>query len=202
MKLELYTADQSRGFMVEWLLNELGVSYKRHGLDLFAGEHKSPEYLAIHPQGAVPALLVDGEPIIESLGICLFLADAFAQQHLAPPAGTIERARYCQWMVYATATIEPKLSAAFVRSLGQPPEQRKRAATSDEQRAMQAVLTPLLPTLEDGPFIGRHFSAADVVIGSELHWADQVGLLETCPEMRAYVDRLRRRPAFPGGGSM
>ena len=198
MNVELYTADQSRGFMVEWLLKELDVPYKRHEIDLFAGEHKSPEYLAIHPQGAVPALLVDGEPIIESLGICLFLADAFSERKLAPAIGTLERARYCQWMVYATATIEPKLSAAFVRSLGQSPAQRKQTATPDEQQAMHEVLAPLLPALNNETFIARDFSAADVVIGSELHWAEQVGLLETSPEeIRAYLNSLRTRPAFP-----
>lgn len=197
MNLALYTADQSRGFMVEWLLNECEATYTKQELDLFQGEHKTAEYLAIHPQGAVPALLVDGEPIIESLGICFFLADAFPQKGLAPAPGTIERALYCQWMVYGTATIEPKLAAAFVRSLGQPPSERRQTATPEEQMAMKEVLLPLTASFSRGTVIGERFSAADVVIGSELHWAHQVGLLETSPEAMDYLADLKDRTAFP-----
>ena len=197
MKLELYTAAQSRGFMVEWLLNECGAPYTRHELDLFKGEHKSPDYLAVHPQGAVPALLVNGEPIIESLGICFFLADAFPERALAPAVRTPERALYCQWMVYATATIEPKLSGAFVRSLGMPPSERASTATADEQEAMVEVLVPLREGFNRGSLIEKGFSAADVVVGSELHWAHQVGLLRQCPEATRYLTQLKARTAFP-----
>ncbi len=67
MELVLYTADNSRGFLVEWLLEELEAPYRRELLDLSAGEQKREAYLAIHPLGAVPALVVDGRPMMESL---------------------------------------------------------------------------------------------------------------------------------------
>ena len=105
MKLVLYTAARSRGLMVEWLLEELGVPYERTMLDLAAGEHKAEAYTALHPLGAVPTLTVDGVPMMESLAICLFLADNFSKSSLAPALSESTRADYLQWMVYATATI-------------------------------------------------------------------------------------------------
>lgn len=197
MHLELYTAAQSRGFMVEWLLNECDATYTRHTLDLQQGQHKSKAYLAIHPLGSIPALVVDNVPMIESLGICFFLADAFPKNQLAPAVGTLERAQYCQWMVYATATIEPKLAAPFVRSLSRLPEDRMRTATSEEQQELGRVLRPLSEVFERGFAVGDRFSAADVVIGSELHWAHEVGLLNPYPSAVQYLCQLKRRSAFP-----
>ena len=61
MELVLYTAAQSRGFMVEWLLEELALPYTRVSLDLGAGEHKSEDYQAIHPLGGKGGWHVEGD---------------------------------------------------------------------------------------------------------------------------------------------
>ena len=58
--LTLYSYPNSRSLRVAWTLEELGLDYRIHSLDLKAGEGHSPEYLAIHPDGKAPAL-VDGE---------------------------------------------------------------------------------------------------------------------------------------------
>ena len=196
MALVLYTAAQSRGFMVEWLMMELDATYRRVELDLAAGEHKGEDYLKIHPLGSVPALVVDGQPMIESLAICLYLADTFADAGLAPPPTHPERAAYCQWMVYATATVEPALGPAFVRSLSVPGQARVQVATDDERSVMKTTLAPLHAGFERGHLLESGFSAADVVLGSELHWASQVGLLTSSPPAERYLSALRARPAF------
>ena len=54
-ELILYSANPSRGFMNQWLLEELGVPYQLKLLDLDTDEHKSADYLAINPMGKVPA---------------------------------------------------------------------------------------------------------------------------------------------------
>ena len=182
--------------MVEWLLDELGVSHRRVELDLMAGEHKRDAYRAIHPLGAVPALVVDGLPIIESLAICLYLADAFPDAGLAPPSGSPDRARYYQWMVYATATLEPKLGPAFVRSLSVEPERRHEVATDAERDAMHEVLAPLQNELARGHLLDYGVSAADLIVGSELWWASQVGLLREHSGARAYLESVTARPSF------
>ena len=191
MELTLYTAPMSRGEMVEWLLKELEVPFSTQILDWGSGEHKTEAYRAIHPLGSIPALVVDGRPMMESLAMCIFLGDTFPEKGLAPAPDSPWRAAYLQWLVYGTATLEPVLSPPFIRSLSVPPAERQTVATDDEREAMQRVLEPL--PLHDGrPYLlGESFSAADVVVGCELIWARQVGLLQNAPrEVQSYTDRL------------
>jgi glutathione S-transferase len=73
--MKLYYARQTRASRARWMLEEIGEPYELVRLDLSKGEHKRPEYLKIHPHGAVPAL-VDGETsMFESAAICAYLAD-------------------------------------------------------------------------------------------------------------------------------
>jgi glutathione S-transferase len=194
MDLVLYTAAQSRGLLVQWLLEELALPYRTVVLDLGSGEHKEPGYRQLHPLGVVPVLLVNGEPLIESLAICLFLADAVTVPSLAPPISAPQRAAYLQWMVYATSTIEPELSAPFVRSLSLT--DRQAVSTSQEREAFARVLTPLSTLFERGQVLSQQFSAADIVLGCELYWAEQVGLLRDLPGARLYLERLQQRPSW------
>ena len=196
MELVLYTADNSRGFLVEWLLEEIGEPYRRELLDLSAAEHKQEAYLAIHPLGVVPALVVDGRPIIESLAISLFLADAFPDAGLSPAVGSPERGSYYQWMVYATATIESSLSAAFVRGLSCPPADRSSCATAEERSAFEAVLRPVEAGMKREHLLESGSSAADIVLATELYWANQVGLLAESEAARHYLSALMDRPSF------
>lgn len=57
-------------------------------------------------------------------------------------------------------------------------------------------LAPLSDHLQERHFVTTAFSAADVIVGGVLHWAEQVGLLKEHPSLSEYVDRLRARPAF------
>lgn len=195
MGLVLYTARQSRGFVCEWLLEELGATYEVVRLDLMAGEAKTAAYRRIHPLGSVPALVVDGKPMVESLAICLFLADTSKTSLLAPSPASPERQQYLQWMVYAVATIEPMLSKPFVRSLGVEPSLRPGVATDEERAALARVLAPLREAMARGHVLPSGFSAADVLIGSQLYWASQVGLLSGLDGARGYLASMRARPA-------
>jgi glutathione S-transferase len=197
MELVLYTAANSRGFLVEWLLEELQAPYRCELLDLAAGDHKQESYLAVHPLGVVPALLVDGRPMMESLAISLFLADAFPAAGLAPDVASPDRGLYYQWMVYATATVEPRLSAAFIRGLGQSSADRLSVATAEERWAFATVLAPVERGMARGHLLESGLSAADIVLASELYWASQVGLLADAAEAQRYLSTLMKRPACP-----
>ena len=77
--LKLYGGVRTRAFIVQWYLEELGVPYEFVLLDLEAGEHRQPEFLAINPMGKVPAI-VDGEfPLWESGAILLYIAEKYGQ---------------------------------------------------------------------------------------------------------------------------
>jgi len=182
--------------MVEWLLEELKIPYTRNVIDLFSGYTKSKEYLSIHPLGSVPALIVNGIPHIESLAMMLFLADSHPEAKLSPQLATPYRITYLQWMVYCTATIEPTLGPTFVRSLSRPLTERKNTATEKEIEAFHRTLAPLNEAMFNQAILPTGFSAVDVLLSTELYWADQVGLVSRHSTASGYLQKMMSRPAF------
>jgi glutathione S-transferase len=110
--LELYHAGLSQASVkVRTTLAEKGLAYKSHFLRLPEGEHLTPEFLALNPDGQVPALVHDGEVITETSVINEYLDDAFPDPPLRP-ASPLERARMRRWsqivdehLFHAIATI-------------------------------------------------------------------------------------------------
>ena len=195
--MKLYYSPQTRAARPRWMLEEIGAPYELARLDLSKGEHKTPEYLRIHPHGAVPAL-VDGDlTLIESAAICMYLADKFPEKKLAPPVGTPARGLYYQWMLYSMATVEPPLLAVFLNTVMLPEAERSAAAVDKGRTQFADVARVLTNALSGRTFIlGEQFSAADVMIGGMLGWAAMMGMLGDLPVLQAYLGRLRERPAF------
>jgi glutathione S-transferase len=127
MSITLYFAPGTRATRIAFLLEELGVPWEKVTLDLAQREHKSPDYLAINPNGVVPALK-DGDTVVfESVAIALYLADRFAEKGLAPPPGSALRGRYLSWMVWSMTTLEPPIGDVYLERL-KPAEQQSGAA--------------------------------------------------------------------------
>jgi glutathione S-transferase len=197
--MKLYFVPRTRATRPRWLLEELGVPYELVRLDASKQENKTPAYLAVHPFGEVPAL-VDGDvTLFESLAICLYLADRFPEKQLAPPLGSPERGRYYQWMVFAEATLEPVVMEFYKHA--QLSEEKKGAAHLQDDLAkhrarMNDVLKVVDAELTGREFIAAgHFTAADLVMGSILHLANALKLLEGHPRLVEYVYRHCQRPA-------
>lgn len=195
--MKLYYIDHTRAFRPRWLLEELGADYELVRLDPQKREHKSPDYLAIHPLGSVPALDDDGQIILETIAICMHIADRHLDSGVAPDLGTARRAAYYQWLSYAASTVEPCISDAYMRSFSLPPERREESATPDEQETFDWIITPLTDHLAQRPFVlGDRFSAADVVVAGVLDWADRCGFGEYLGAGATYLQTMRDRPAY------
>src|SRR3546814_11862598 len=82
-ELVFHTNPQSRGRIVRWMLEEVGVDYRTEVQGYGTGM-KSPGYLAINPQGKVPAIEHRGVVVTEAAALCAYLADAFPDPGLAP----------------------------------------------------------------------------------------------------------------------
>ena len=127
MSITLYFAPGTRATRIAFLLEELGVPWHKVTLDLAQREHKAPAYLAINPNGVVPALK-DGDTVIfESVAIALYLADRYTQKGLAPPPDSPLRGRYLSWMVWSMTTLEPPIGDVYLERL-KPAEQQSAAA--------------------------------------------------------------------------
>jgi len=92
--MKLYYSPQTRAGRPRWLLEEIGAPYEIASLDLKKGEHKQPEYMKIHPHGAVPALIDGDLALFESAAICMYLADKYPEKKLAPALGTPARGEH------------------------------------------------------------------------------------------------------------
>ncbi|AKJ01858.1 glutathione S-transferase [Archangium gephyra] len=197
--MKLYFAPRTRSTRARWLLEELGVPYELVKLDLARQENTTPAYLSVHPLGEVPAL-ADGEvTLLESLAICLHLADRFPEKHLAPRMGSAERGPYYQWMVFAEVSLEPVVMEFYRHA--QLPEEQKASASSNEALAKhRSRLTAVLDVINVGLggrefLVAGAFTAADVVMASILHLANTLKLLDGHPRLVEYVKRHTQRPA-------
>lgn len=187
--ITFYTNPQSRGRIVHWMLEELGVPYETKVLDFNKREHKTPEYLAINPMGKVPAIVHRGVVVTESAAICLYLADAFPQAGLAPALDDPQRGTYVRWFFFGAGCFEP---AVIDKMFARPPVERTGALGYGTYEDTLATLeTALLP----GPFILKErFTAVDVYVGSQIHWALMTKAIESRPVLQQYADRLAARP--------
>lgn len=95
------------------VLHELGVPFELQRVDRAAGQHKTPAYLRLNPNGQIP-VLVDGDLVLyEAAAICLHLVDTHPQAGLAPALGSAERAHFYKWLVWMTNTMQAMLMHYF-----------------------------------------------------------------------------------------
>src|SRR5580698_1063376 len=160
--MKLYWSPRSRSFSARWLMEETGQPYERVLTDISKGAQKTAEYLAINPMGKVPALK-DGEATLaEAAAICAYVAERYPQAKLAPPLGDPARAKYLYWLFFAPGCIEPAILQIFTKV--QIPS--FQAGWGDATQ----VFDVLERAVESGPWLlGEQFTAADVMIGSNLH---------------------------------
>lgn len=187
--LIFYTNPMSRGRIVRWMLEEVGAPYETVLLD-YATTMKDDPYRAINPMMKVPAIVHQGHVVTEGAAICAYLAEAFPDTGLAPTAG--ERADYHRWMFFAAGPVE---AAVVDKAMGVTP--------SDQQQRMAGYghFDLVMQVLEEA--VGRHdhiagdrFTAADVYVGSAIHFYSQFGMLPKSDRFDAYLARLYARPAF------
>lgn len=193
--LTLFYAPRTRSNRPRWALEELGVPYELERIDMAAGQHRSQDYLEIHPLGLVPALMDDDVVIIESAAICMYLADKFPEKGLAPPQG--QRGLYYQWCLYTVVTLEDPLVEIFTQTVRLPPEQRSLMAEMNARERANAAIFPIERLLAGQEYaLESGFSMVDVLMAGVLWFGENVGALYNRPACQAYVRKCRARPAY------
>jgi len=188
MSIVLYHHPYSRAAGVLWMLEEVGVDYTLHPIDIMKGAQKAPEITALNPMGKLPILTDDGTVVTESAAIGLYLADRYAYGRLAPLVNDAKRAAYLRWSLFAPSVIEPG-SMARQAGWSYKPSQ---AGWGD----YAAMLVAMESAIGDRTFIlGETFSMADVIFGGTLRFMLRFQMIEPRPVFSAYADRLAQRPA-------
>jgi glutathione S-transferase len=187
MTVRVYHTPPSRSSRVLWLLEEVGADYDV--THLTREQKQEDAHKRVHPLGKVPAIDEGQGPIIESLAICLHLADQHPEANLNWPLGTRERALVYQWATFPMTEIEPVIIEAW-RYEDLPDV----VAKAHERFA--AAMTVVENALEGREFIvGERFSVADIVLGAVIGFAGRRGLLAGYPNCAEYAARLEARPA-------
>lgn len=194
--LTIYGIPRSRAFRPLWTAHELGIPYTLHPVDMRKGEQKDPAFLAINPNGHVPAIK-DGTLVMwESLAIDLYLA----KKHGGPlaPQTVEEDGLMTMWSFWAVTEVESHALQILYHRVLKPEAER------DEQCAVNAVAALRKPTaiLEaelkktGGYLVGRRFTIADLNLAAVYSYAKPAPeLFVDAPHVLAWLDGALERPA-------
>lgn len=196
--MQLYEATKTRSARCRWLLQELKVPFEGIKLQLFKGEHKTPAFLKINPYGRVPVLVDDDLVLSESIAICLYLADKYADKELIPTPGTPERGKHDQWLLFCATELEQPLWQIRRHTQLYTTEKRLPAEVEIAKENFHKAATILEDALRDKIYIVEDkFSVADIVVTYTLIWADAYNLLSHFPVLKNYMNEHKKRKHCP-----
>jgi len=198
MSVVLYGSQSTASLVVHWLLIELGIEHELKMLDFDKDEQKSPEYLAINPQGRVPTLLIDGQVLTESAAIAMHLADLYPHAKLAPAIGSPERAAYYRWMFFCAYTLMPAYRGWFYPDEPAGEENIDKVKASS-RAAIEYAWQQVNDHLEaNGPFLlGERKSACDFVLTMLMRWSRNMPRpTDSWRALLAHALRMKALPSF------
>jgi glutathione S-transferase len=176
-----------------WMLAELGLAYENKKLNMQAGEHRSPEFLAINPVGQVPVMIYDGFTLTESAAICRYLAE----KHRPELLGTTpeSRANATRWEVYALLNIDKNLVVFAYKMWGRPAGEEAEAKAAEQ---LERFLPPLEAWLAAHPWLaGDEFTVADVIARSSFRYAEMANVdMSKYPAIMRWMAACAARPAY------
>jgi glutathione S-transferase len=154
--LRLYGTPQTRTFRPLWMLEELGIPYELVKTDFANGDTRTPEFLALNPNGHVPALVDGGLTLFESMAINLYLAETYGKGTLWPDSAH-DRARAAQWSFWVMSECEQALFDVLFGRGGAQFDRWRAWTESEEFRATHPGVTP--PTPETAAALGKQAEA-------------------------------------------
>jgi glutathione S-transferase len=182
---------------VMWTVGELGLKHERIDAGGAFGRNKDSDYLKMNPNGLVPVLQDGDLTMWESNAIVRYLAARYSDGNLwtKDPA---KRALSEQWMEWMITTINPAILPVFWGLIRTPPEQRDMAAI-EAARVKSAELLKIF----DDHMAGRTFVAGDTLTLGDIpmgvfvkRWYALPIERPNTPNVAAYYERLKKRPAF------
>ena len=192
--MRLYFVPRTRSTRPRWMLEELGVPHELVHLDPNKGETRSDEHTNRHPLQHVPVLETRDGSVFESAAIVLHLADLHPEKKMLGAVGSHARALAYQWLFFAMTELEPPcIEYTLLKKAGKLETPEAHVV----REKFSLAIRPLERRFSSGDYlIGDEFSAADVVVGAVLAWSSMLGLVADAPNVSAYLERIKARPAF------
>ncbi len=193
--MKLYGTPGSRALRSIWAAEEVGVDYELIPTS-FLEESKTSEYLAINPNGRIPAL-VDGDLVLfESMAINLYLAKTYGDKLY--PSNAHDEARAIQWTIWGMTELEPHLIPMVLHKVFLPEDQRDSAVVSNAEEAVERPLGVLDAHLSDREYLlGGDFTIADLNVAGALSVANFANFdISKFENAARWMSRCTGRPSF------
>ena len=191
----IYGISSSRAFRSIWAIEEIGIEYE-HVPTSFVGDNQTPEYLAVNPNGRIPAL-VDGDvTLFESMAINLYLANTYAPGLL--PTGVAGQAQVWQWSVWGISEIEPLQMQIVVQKFFVPEDKRDDKVIGRATKGLTRPLNVLNSALADQAYLlSEEFGLADLNLAGVMELLNMIQLdLSAWPNVQRWLSDCRGRDSY------
>ena len=196
--IDLYTAATPNGWKASIALEELGLPYETHRIDLQAGEQKQPAFLAINPNGRIPAIVDRDEgdfAVFESGAILVYLAE---KAGALLPTDAKGRSRVMQWVMFQMGGVGPMMGQANVFFRYAP--ERIPYAIDRYQREARRLFEVLDGQLARSEYLAGDYSIADIANWSWVSTHEWSGVsIEGLSHLARWLGTVGERPAVQRG---
>lgn len=189
MSLVFYFVPQSTASITEGVLDVLGIPCDRVQLDISNGDTRTPEFLALNPNGRVPVIVHDDTPIWESAAITMYLGEVFGVDAGLYPALGPKRGEAMKWITWSNVTLA-EAAGRLAATLPQgsdggvvegsrdwvPVEQRSAAAREKAEADLVACLGILDRALAGKAFLLGNYCLADTHVQGFVGWIEGMGV--------------------------
>lgn len=196
--IDLYTAPTPNGWKVSVALEELGLPYAVHPVDLTRGAQRTEEFLQLNPNGRIPVIVdraQDDFVVFESGAILLYLAE---QTGRLMPSSARGRSLVTQWLMFQMSGIGPMMGQANVFYRYFP--EKIQPAIDRYQNESRRLFEVLDRRLGHSEWLADDYSVADIANWCWVRTYRWSGVaVEGLPNLRRWMDAMKARPACQRG---
>ena len=191
-KLRIYGIARTRAFRVLWIAHEIELDYEHIPIEIGAAGARQPDYLAINPNGRLPAIEDDGFVLWESLAITLYLAKKHGRLY---PTTLEGEAKAWQWSLWSVQEVDRGVNIWSLHAVRLPPEDRDPQRLAEALKVIEAPFRVLDSALTGRSYLlGNDFTVADLNVAAVISRAIDMDLAAT-PRLGDWLRRCLERPA-------
>lgn len=196
--IDLYTAPTPNGHKASIMLEELELPYRLNEIKLASGDQRTPEFLAINPNGRIPAIVDRGNDdfvVFESGAILLYLAERTGKLLGTTAKG---RSRAIQWLMLQMSGVGPMMGQTFVFEQYFP--EKLPSVIARFRNESLRLLHVLDARLAHAEYLAGDYSVADIATWPWARLHERIGLdVATMPHLQRWLGVVGARPAVKRG---
>ena len=196
--IDLYTSATPNGWKISVALEELGLRYQVHAIDLSKAEQKTEAYLRLNPNGRIPTIVDrdnDDFAVFESGAILMYLAEKTGR---LMPTDARGRSRVVQWLMFQMGGVGPMMGQANVFFRYFP--EKIQPAIDRYQNESRRLFEVLDQRLGESEWLADDYSIADIANWCWVRTHRWSGVsIDGLPHLRRWLDAMKARPACRRG---